>query len=193
MTARFIRLGFLAVLLAAFAAEGAVAQDPAAAAADGTNEGVAVHGHWTITIVRDGEVVERREFENALEPLGVHHLAQVLGRVQTPGPWRIFIDSDGTETLCGNFTGPVCAILDADLTVSVEPDDTVLLDGSAVAERDANLLEVRTSQARCDPTVATAVCEAQQSGIPFTSHVLENPIPVQTGDRIDATVVLSFN
>src|ERR1700689_5452346 len=52
----------------------------------GSHEGIIVHGHWTLEVKNpDGTVVERREFENALDPFeGADLLTGVLSGEYTP-------------------------------------------------------------------------------------------------------------
>jgi hypothetical protein len=201
MKTRTFRFGFLAVLLALFAAAEAVAQDPAAAAStDGTNEGIAVHGHWTITIVRDGDVVERREFENDLTADGPSFLTRVLAREFTVSRWAILVSADRTENICthGGPTIGGCAIVEGEappdeLTVSTpDADLTMVLEGSAEAQLDATLLGVSTVAGACNPDVAPVDCN--DFGIlSFTATDLDPTLAVQSGDQIDVTVVLSFS
>lgn len=57
----------------------------------GQNEGIHVHGHWTIEVRNpDGKLVTHREFENGLSTInGAGFLAALLGRVVTPGGWQV--------------------------------------------------------------------------------------------------------
>ena len=56
----------------------------------GPEEGIRVHGHWTIVIENpDGAVVSQHEFENSLVNTGPDLLAQLLARMATPGAWEI--------------------------------------------------------------------------------------------------------
>lgn len=210
MRAHLIRFGFLAVLLASLAPGAAVAQKPAQPpSADGMGEGVVVHGHWTITIVRDGEVVERREFENALVSEGQGYLSLVLAREFIVGRWTISIAADGSEGVCahGEPTFPACVIVEGgdppdELTVVSVPDEgcaspllcahTLVLEGSAEVQGDANLLDVSTIGGACLPDTEPAICNDFGS-VPFTATVLDPIIPVQNGDQIEVTVELSFN
>ena len=73
------------------------AAEPAApagqSAAKGQQEGIKVHGHWVIEVSNpDGKVVSHTEFENSLTSGtdgGAALLVGVLGRVVTPGSWRV--------------------------------------------------------------------------------------------------------
>ena len=205
MRAHLIRFGFLAVLLASLAPGTAAAQEPAAPpSADGMNEGVAVHGHWTITVVREGEVVDRREFENALTMTGTRLLAELLSRTMTAGPWTVVVEADGSGALCadnevvlGDDTDCSIAEKTAELSVSVDVSDPsnrkVVLLGSETVQRDGNLEFVNTAQDLCSADVTPNNCLNGVLLLQFTRAGVEPVIPVQDGDQIDVTVELSFN
>jgi hypothetical protein len=81
---------------------GARASEAASSHAGDSAEGIKVHGHWTI-VVRDpdGTLVERREFDNALHPVGgVRILPMILGRVESVGNWQILTISSPAEEVC---------------------------------------------------------------------------------------------
>lgn len=191
------RHGLIPLLAMLLAAGSTAAQEPSAPG----DEGIEVHGRWTITVVRDGEIVERREFENALVLGGRIHLARVLSRRFTPGPWTILVEADGTGTLCANNEFVLgedtdCAISEAEgeTTVTDTPDGTVLLEGTETVARDGNLTLVNTYQWNCLPQTATADCQpAGANYVQFTRKGLDTPIPVQNGDRIEVTVEISFS
>lgn len=203
MRAHLIRFGFLAVLLASLAPGAAEAQEPAVPpSADGMNEGVAVHGHWTITVLREGEVVERREFENALTFGGRTHLALLLAGTRSAGPWTVLVEADGSGSLCADNTfilGPDtdCTISEAsaELTAAATENDTVILEGTETVQRDGNLVNVHTYQQWCPDNVAPTTCSPAggSNQNQFTLANLDPVIPVQNGDQIEVTVELSFN
>jgi hypothetical protein len=65
-------------------------QDVAAPATEstgkGSHEGIKVHGHWMIEVRNpDGEVVTRREFENAITQSGINSILLSLGGGTTTG------------------------------------------------------------------------------------------------------------
>jgi len=68
----------------------------------GQQEGIKVHGHWTIEVKNpDGKVATHREFENALVSGvtgGAALLAGILGRVVTPGSWSVLLSDDAGQT-----------------------------------------------------------------------------------------------
>ena len=54
------------------------------------SEGIKVHGRWAIEVRNpDGTVVERREFNNALQSGGQQILATLLSRIAVPGRWAV--------------------------------------------------------------------------------------------------------
>src|SRR5258706_7693050 len=66
----------------------------------GPNEGIKVHGHWTIEVRNpDGMLVTHREFENGLVAPGT--LVQFLARRGVPGEWGISI----ADQVCVNHDG----------------------------------------------------------------------------------------
>jgi hypothetical protein len=72
-----------------------------ASAAKGSQEGIKIHGHWTIEVKNpDGRLVTHREFENSLAPAGAGAslLAAILGGVATPGSWMIQVRDSATNT-----------------------------------------------------------------------------------------------
>jgi hypothetical protein len=202
MRAHLIRFGLLAVLLALSAPAAAAAQEAGPPSPDGMNEGVAVHGHWTITVLREGEVVERREFKNALTNGGQAHLALLLARTRSTGPWTVLVEADGSGSLCADNTFVLgddtdCTISEAsaELTASTTENATVILQGSETVQRDGNLQLVNTYQQWCAGDVAPTTCSPAGGGNQnqFTRADLEPLIPVQNGDQIEVTVELSFN
>ncbi len=69
--------------------------------AKGSQEGIKIHGHWTIEVKNpDGRLVTHREFENSLAPAGAGAslLAAILGGVATPGSWMIQVRDSATNT-----------------------------------------------------------------------------------------------
>lgn len=197
MTSQASRFGFLILFLALLSAGGATAQDSPRP----TDEGLQVHGHWTITVVRDGEVVERREFENDLTVGGQTHLAAALARTRTPGPWIILAEADGAGALCADNEFVLgedtdCTISEdaGEATVSVsESTFNVVVEGSETVVRDANIEVVTTYQRYCLPNTAPADCVPAGNRNQFTRKTLDTPIAVQTGDRIEVTVEISFS
>jgi hypothetical protein len=80
------------------AATQATTPKPAAGstAPKGQPEGIQVHGHWVIEVKNpDGTVTARREFENAVQPLGQSYLASLLAGNTSPGGLSILLNGAG--------------------------------------------------------------------------------------------------
>ena len=89
----------------------------------GTQEGIKVHGHWTIDVKNpNGTVVTHREFENSLAgpggSLGANTLAGLLSGNYVVGPWAITLF--GSPGPCSSATSSIgagtCVILSASAT-----------------------------------------------------------------------------
>lgn len=62
----------------------------------GKNEGITIHGHWTIEVRNpDGKVVTHREFENSLVPVGKNVLASLLSNTAVVGSWVVYLCHTG--------------------------------------------------------------------------------------------------
>lgn len=191
----------------------APAQIAKAAPSGGPQEGIKVHGHWTIEVRNpDGTLGTRREFENALTPSGASALAEFLARTKSVGSWRVNLEgSPVAASPCVVATGPIaCSVVEPASgnsgptffpTLTIDAPTTgpnagkFVLRGTATAQRDGNVGVVGTDFAECSATVAPSVpCPAfaiVQGGVfSFTSTT---PIPVSAGQQIQVTVVISFS
>jgi hypothetical protein len=85
----------------------------------GQNEGIHVHGHWTIEVRNpDGKLVTHREFENGLSTInGAGFLAALLGRVVTPGGWQVELTDSAQQN--------AIIITEANSTISTYCPDTL--------------------------------------------------------------------
>lgn len=170
------------------------------------DEVLQVHGSWSVSVVRDGRVVYHREFQNALTSDGEQHLVGMLTGVRTAGPWVILAATREAGPLCadndliiGEDTDCAISEFEGEATVTFTPDDTLLLEGSETVVRDGEISTVLTAQWWCAQTVAPSDCAPTGSGDSFSQFTLKpftipgtSPIPVQTGDRLDITVEISF-
>lgn len=194
-------LAFLSLL--SFVASASAQEAPGAA-----DVGVAVHGAWTVTVVRDGRVVERRSFQNDLMPQGRALLSRLLSRRNAAGPWIILVEADGSGTLCADNEFAIgedtdCAISESTQEASVritgEGSGTaaLVIEGTETVVRDADITLVGTWQWVCDAQSAASACQAStpdsQTLFQFTRKSLDTPITVLAGDRIEVTVEISFN
>lgn len=68
----------------------------------GTQEGIKVHGHWTIEVRNpDGKLVSHTEFENSLvQPDGPQNLAALLLGTEVPGGYFVYL-TNGTNSFAG--------------------------------------------------------------------------------------------
>lgn len=74
----------------------------AKAGSSGLNNGIHVHGHWTIVVRNpDGSVASRHEFENSLQFDGIDLLPALLGGYATPGSWGVMLGSDDANNTVG--------------------------------------------------------------------------------------------
>lgn len=170
----------------------------------GPQEGIRVHGHWTIEIRNpDGTVVTRREFENAL--IGGPTLANILARVSSVSHWAVQISRvSGSPFPCGST---VCFITEAgsgfspaggavfkNLTLT-RSTSKLTLSGNATASANSEVSLVRTNLLTCDAKVAPAspCTNAVSLGSLITQKDLNPVIPVSTGQQIQVTVEISFS
>jgi hypothetical protein len=215
MRTAVLSLGLLLILgaVAAQAGETGPAREvaPEAAPSGGTSgpvEGLRVHGHWTIEVRNpDGALVERRDFENALSiGVGDVHLVNVLARTRTAGTWTI--TANGSPQICEEPAGTpnICWLMEPSdptpnvgnvfktLTTSVV-GGTLVLNGTATAQRDGQITAVSTRDNHCASSIAPASCTggntAGSAGI--TSTALGTPVSVLTGQQVQVRVVISFS
>ena len=151
-------------------------------------EGIKVHGHWTIEVRGpDGRLVERRQFENALVPAtGANSVASALfhfgeGNNFQPGcincafHWRITF-------LLGSTT---LVINEPQLVKALPNDGTFVLSGSTRTPAGGTITKVITGLVGVDGFISFTE--------PFTEKSLTPGISVTTGQLIDVKVVISFS
>lgn len=190
----------------------------AAAPSGGPQEGIGVHGHWTIEVQDpDGTTVSHQEFENALTPSGIISLNNILSRTETFGRWVVRLSTDdgqGPCRLADGVTGRPCFVAESDvpeataefhknLVVSVPPAGQpnagkLQLRGSATAAVDGQITVVGTHTKTCSSTVLPASCGNGPS-LNLYNNFTTAPSPaafaaqdVVAGQSILVTVVLSF-
>ena len=178
------------VLLAAAAVP--VAQEKAA------DEGIKVHGHWTIDVKNpDGTIASHHEFENALQFAGQFALSGLLSGQISAGGWAIYSqDPGGFETRLIQDQGTVAHLppsitsLSNNLTVTAPTSPSgntqalVVLQGSAMTP---SMLQIAT--------VGTYMTDGIRGGFyyTFTAHTLPQPITVAANQIVQITVVFSFS
>lgn len=175
-------------------------------------QGIKVHGDWTIVIRNeDGSVASRHEFKNALVPsLGGQLLLRVLRHDSSVGEWVISIQ--GTPGPCDRTVaapGPGNCIFTQlsktdtnqfpNLTLAIPqsgPDaGKLVLTGSAKAARVSQFTAVTTFIEECPASVAPAnFCTGNFPQLTFTFQAIGSQnITVVANQTIDVTVVISFS
>jgi len=170
---------------------------------DASHQGITVHGHWVIN-VRDaqGNVVQHRDFENALQPTGATALVELLLGSLTPGHLQILVqhtDSDGStdgayfflpasataeyQTFCGGHPG-ICSfnltatpvVSTATPTGNVSPysyDSGLTLRSSVVAVANISIDQVYTEFVGCQSS-------GPDSRTPRTAPTTQSPSTCQS-------------
>jgi hypothetical protein len=197
----------LAAVLGLGSAAGAQAQEQGRPQA--RQEGIKVHGYWTIDIRNtDGSLASHHEFANALDSFGATGLAEFLARMKSPGVWNIGLwqVGSGLRPPCPSYFNGACVIGEVGstdpeaqfktMTVSVPtvgPNaGKLVLSGSATAEADGDIARVYTQLGVCPGTTAPASCGAYRE-FDFTQRDLSPPLVVLAGQIIQVTVVISFS
>lgn len=190
----------LAAILVALALSGCTAPAMPAAPAGDSQEGIEVHGAWTLEVVNsDGTVAERREFENAIVDLGKESLARFLGRQDSIGLWRICLVGDAfLDPTASPNSGVVEEPEDPwtfsngfkNLIVTVS-GDTVALSGTAVAQRVGSIWQVSTQLSRSSGELPPG--DPSGGFYDFTATNLDSPVGLSTGQQVAVTVVISFS
>lgn len=203
MTTRTIRTALLTAAFLILLPMVARAQQPAAVQpGEAATEGIAVHGQWTIEVVRDGKTILLREFGNDLMPSGEGQLINLLGRADTPGFWIVLLQADGTGSLCADNTLTVgtdtdCSIDEESgelaLTLNTASDREMLLEGSDTVIRDGNITSVATYQHTCASLTAPDACSTTSNSPRQFTATGVTPVPVQNGDQVNVQVQLTFN
>ena len=171
-----------------------------------TQEGIKVHGHWTIEVSDpDGTLVERREFDNALhEEYGALALARVLARNRTVAFWEIELTSyailpyfkvDIQEAGDPGTGAHVFKTLTVEFVDSGDNPGTIILSGTATAHQDGEISYVKTNLITVSPNQAPSA--TQFSGThwasQFTETTLSPGVHVTEGQQVAVTVVISFS
>jgi hypothetical protein len=173
-------------------------------AARGTDQGIKVHGHWTIEVKSpEGKIIQRYEFTNSLMPGGKDVLMNLLAGGVIQRWWGVLVGSTPAGSgLCNNSGNNACHLVEPDFswtasnlskTLTVTPNFTagiLSLSGSFTATQDADLGYVTTTFFGCPTSTPTCTPSFGQT---FTSKALIPAISVQNGQLIAITVRLSFS
>jgi hypothetical protein len=175
-------------------------------ASSSPQDGIKVHGDWTITLRNpDGSVAAVHEFKNALAVGlgGDKILAQLIGGAAVAGQFTVNLFTTPV-TACNSSNAP-CQITEAsslnsansrDLTKSVPltgPDaGKLILRGSVRVPANATISVVQTDLTQCLATVSPTAC-VSASGVGFTQRSLATPIAVVQDQLVEVRVVISFS
>jgi len=187
----------------------------------GPQEGIKVHGRWTIDVRNpDGTLVSHTEFENALTSSGRAIIGALLTGRTTVGGWGIILGPQAAAigpcadpyriphdptgclvTVSGFAPAGDSGRVFRNLSVTPTPNaESFMLSGTATVTTPGggpySIATVGTLAHQClDPVSATA-CSADTNPWvldPFTLHTLATPISVVTGQLVQITVVISFS
>lgn len=182
----------------------------------GPQEGIQVHGHWTIDVKEpDGKLVSHNEFENALQPDGIASLVKFLTREKSVGEWKVSISGTTSPCTAANGFGTPCSIMElpaSDPLYAAQPGNTfpgltatenaageLVLSGSATVGTDTNITAVTTAINRCSATTAPSATVGCNPNLDigflfqFTHKTLDTPVAVLDGQIVTATVTISFS
>lgn len=183
------------------------AQSPAKAKSSspggGPKEGIKVHGRWTIDILSaDGKLVKHHKFENGLRNSGAASLASFLGRTSKAGQWLVSVGGQYNKSPCRTVVdlsdcflyepathAPSAPEAFKTLTIGSQGEGTIVLSGTATAQRDGEISNVATYISRC-PVDTQGICS---SGFDMFTQATPAAIPVVGGQIIQVTVVISFS
>lgn len=167
--------------------------------AGGPNEGIKVHGHWTIDVLnRDGSLAAHYEFENALaNHLGAStFLNGVLARTKRVGKWAVALPDQAGQPLIWivesgySGFGPGTPVLTVTTPTSGPNTGKLVLSGSGPAPRSAQINFVQTEVEMCPAPGDPAPCG---SGFGFSQKSLTTAISVAEGQIVQLSVVFSFS
>ncbi len=182
-------------------AQSATGAPAAATSSDVRQEGVKVHGDWTLTVRNpDGTVAGRYEFKNALaiNSFADLLLAEILEGTRVPGKWIVKLGGPGflcSSGFCSiSESGTPEASDSKDLTKSVDsngPDPRrLVLRGSVRIFNSSTITQVNTGLGFCVPPVSPSSCFP---GTDFTERVLNPGVPVVQDQLVEVKVVISFS
>lgn len=184
----------------------------------GAQEGIKVHGHWTIVVRNpDGSLASRREFENALQD--TRGLTFSLARRNSVGYWYLRLRGIANPSPCSSGTPPVPASLGCvlkenpfpaslsgtvevgQLTVAVvgtQAQEKIQLSGTFTASAAGEIAEVSTIIGLCPTTTAPSNPCTDPGGFFFSGTTLtpgsaKPPVAVANGQIVQVSVVLSFS
>ncbi|NQW20110.1 MAG: hypothetical protein HQ477_05210 [Chloroflexi bacterium] len=178
---------------------------------NGTDEGIKVHGRWTIEVTEpDGKLVSLNEFDNALTTSGGETLANFLAHVWSVGKWQV--ELGGNACAIGSGSPANCVLVEPpyvngnisnlphyfdSLTVTSPTTGVnsgkLVLTGSATVANDTVINSVSSAVIGCAPSVAPADANCPGSYLPFTAKTLSPTVAVLGNQVVNVTVVISFS
>lgn len=171
-------------------------------------EGIKVHGNWTIEVINpDGTPAEHREFENSLFDNGPLVLASLLGRQNTTGGWGVELSGQQGAFLEGpNPTAGVLVensptstgtnyfkTLTVDVPTSGPNAHKLVLTGNATASATGDISQVSTRVILLAPSLPPAIDYYDGTFFGFTSTSSFTPVNLTPGQQVQVTVVISFS
>lgn len=168
-----------------------------------SQEGITVHGRWTIDVRNaDGSLAAHHEFNNALTPgEGGRFLAGMLGRsYRAISSWSVLLVTPEADVCANNLGARSCPIYEwsgaspapvGQLTVVTPANSgTLELRGMAQFIAPGTIGSVVSRAIACQ----SADCSGgTNSVLNFTSHALSTPIVVAANQVVQVTVVFSFS
>lgn len=185
--------------------------------ASGPREGIKVHGHWIIEVKNpDGSRAQYREFDNHLVAEGAGALARLLGMQRVPSAWWVWVgNSNIFADICSRGPGLIhsCGITSPSGAVGYSPNEVfptltvnvptagsnagkLVLSGSATSTSSGTsaIGYVLTQMVQCPITsVPGASCTQGASQADITRADVSPAIPIQPGQVIQITVIISFS
>jgi hypothetical protein len=188
----WLRASIVATALAATA----MAPPPLAAA----QEGIKVHGNWTIVVRNeDGTIAARHEFKNALLPVGAGNLSGLLAGNLSVGTWLIYFDSSlcarqHNDCYLSTTRYPQQGLLSSSnlaVTAGAGQDyGKLFLTGSLRAAAAGSIGQVVTMIMPCPGSAPSCSTPGLSD---FSQRLLSPAIQVVAGQTVDITVVFSFS
>jgi hypothetical protein len=173
---------------------------PAGQTPSGPQEGMGIHGHWTVTVRNaDGIVASRKEFDNSVTNLGKGIVLSFLSG--SPYPMQGYVpvwELKVSENLCGQHTPPIRKT-PGDCLIPVKAE---LVIGGKVEMKGTVAIEF-AGQIKSVATQITNTVNSTSSPVVFSSRDLTQPdsasgqaagpINVQPGQNVDFTVDINIS
>ena len=160
----------------------------------------------------DGNLVERREFDNALGSNGSLVICKFLGRQNSVGAWTVglsggtgnvpppFVNSENAAT-GGSIvesgypiTGPqIFPNLTVNIPTAGENANKLVLSGTATAGKNGQIEMVTTTVYRLPPSQTPQSSYVGEGIYVLTATTLSSPISLALGQQVLVTVVISFS